>query len=98
MLLKLGVDISRLKPPIRKKLNLIEKIFNDCADCEAVITSTYEGSHSPSSLHYANLAIDLRLPPRNINTVVEELKRRLGKDYDIVKEPTHIHLEFDPKE
>jgi hypothetical protein len=97
MLIKLGVDISRLKPPIRKKLNTIEKIFNDCADCEAVISSTYEGNHSPSSLHYADLAIDFRLPPRNVNIVVEELKRRLGKDYDILREVNHIHIEFDPK-
>ena len=58
MLLKMGVDISRLERPIRRALNKIEKVFQKYGK-EPVITSTYEGNHSPGSLHYANSRPDL---------------------------------------
>ena len=96
MLLKFGVDISRLRPPIRKKLNLIENIVVQHSMKEAVVTSTYEGTHSPRSLHYANLAIDLRNPDK-IQSILSDLKSRLGKDFDVVGEHDHIHIEYDPK-
>ena len=96
MLLKLGVDISKLKRPMRKALNLIDRAFRDFGE-EAVITSTYEGDHMPSSLHYAHLAVDVRLPVGNVDAVVNALKLLLGKDYDIVVEKDHIHIEYDPK-
>lgn len=96
MLLKLGVDISRLLPPIRKKLNLISSVVLEVSQQEIVVTSTYEGTHSPSSMHYANLAIDIRLP-KNYNKVAEELKAALGKGYDVIVESNHIHIEYDPK-
>ncbi|RLC47034.1 MAG: hypothetical protein DRH57_04840 [Candidatus Cloacimonadota bacterium] len=96
MLLKLGVDISKLKRPMRRALNLIDQAFKDFGE-EAVITSTYEGDHMPSSLHYAHLAVDVRLPRGNVDAVVNALKLLLGKDYDIVVEKDHIHIEYDPK-
>lgn len=99
MLLKLGVDISRLERPIRRALNKIESIYQRIAMEEAVITSTYEGNHSPGSLHYANLAVDIRLPSdREIRGVIAiKLKEELGPDYDVVLEANHIHIEYDPK-
>lgn len=96
MLLKTGVNISRLLPPIRKKLNLISSIVLEVSQQEIVITSTYEGTHSPSSLHYANLAIDIRLA-KNYVKVAEELRAALGKGYVIIVESNHIHIEYDPK-
>jgi len=96
MLLKLGVDISRLKSPIRKRLNLIQKLVEIQTFTEVVITSTYEGTHSPRSLHYADLAIDIR-KPGTVNELVATLKSRLGSDYDVVDEHDHIHIEYDPK-
>lgn len=51
MLIKAGVDISRLKPCIRKKLTIIERIIDGIEKEELVITSTYEGNHLPSSAH-----------------------------------------------
>lgn len=100
MLLKLGVDISRLKPEIRKRLPIIETIWEQVTDREPVITSTYEGDHSVGSLHYANLAVDFR---KNVNgaflgTLLTRLRSQLGRDYDVVKEASHIHIEYDPKE
>jgi len=96
MLLKLGVDISRLKRPIRKALNKIEAVYREHGE-EAVITSTYEGNHMPSSLHYANLAVDIRLPTKDKEKIAKQLKERLGDKYDVILEHNHIHIEYDPK-
>jgi len=101
MLLKLGVDISRLKPPIRKELTLIENIFQRNGYGEAVITSTFEGNHSPGSLHYADLAVDFGRPQERptltLKDLLKDLKESLGPDYDVVLEGDHFHVEYDPK-
>lgn len=96
MLLKLGVDISRLADPMRQALNKIEAVFQKYG-LEPVITSTYEGTHSPSSFHYVNRAVDLRLPSQALrNQVVSDLKAALP-GFDVVLESNHIHVEHDPK-
>lgn len=96
MLIKAGVDISRLKPPIRKKLQKIANIMWNSESLELIITSTYEGTHSEGSLHYANLAIDIRQKPKS-EAAFQELKRYLGQEYDLVLHTDHIHIEYDPK-
>lgn len=96
MLLKLGVDISRLADPMRQALNKIEAVFQKHG-IEPVITSTYEGTHSPSSFHYVNRAVDLRLPPAAMREqIVSGLKSALP-GFDVVLESNHIHVEYDPK-
>ena len=96
MLLKLGVDISRLKRQIRDALPKIDSVLREETQNEAVLTSTYSGDHLPGSLHYANLAVDLRLPVKNLDLVLYKLSLRLGPDYDVVAESNHIHIEHDP--
>ena len=96
MLIKAGVDISRLRPEIRKKLNEIARRVWSIEKEELVITSTYEGSHSEGSLHYANLAVDIRRHKKG-QKVRAELRDKFGMDYDIVLLPDHIHIECDPK-
>lgn len=100
MLLKFGVDISRLHKSIRTRLNIIDNVVYRNTGGEAVVTSTYEGSHSPGSLHYQNRAIDIRskgIAVHDLNNILTELKMHLGeRDYDIIKESSHIHIEFDP--
>ena len=95
MLVKLGVDISRLKRETRRVLPIVEYIYWKYAKEEAVITSTYEGNHGPGSLHYANQAVDFRLSKIPIAT--EIFKKDLGAGFDIVLEKDHLHIEFDPK-
>ena len=97
MLIKFGVDISRLNREIRRMLPAIDNIYRQETDTEAVITSTYEGTHSTNSLHYCNDAIDLRLPRSNQSGVVDALEMQTGKGFDVVEEQTHIHIEYDPK-
>lgn len=96
MLIKAGVDISRLRPEIRKKLTGIAAICKQIAE-ELVITSTFEGNHSEGSLHYANLAIDIRRPEEGKAYIRVQLGDLLGPDYDIVFESDHVHIEYDPK-
>lgn len=97
MVVKLGVYIDRLGKPIRRILAQIDSLFLSITGEEGVITSTYEGSHSPSSLHYANLAIDFRLPKKRANDLISAIRSHLSQDYDIVLESDHIHIEYDPK-
>ena len=96
MLIKAGVDISRLRREIRKRLTAIENIYNDY-DNELIITSTFEGVHSASSLHYANLAIDFRLPDKSRDEIIAEIRDYLKHNYDVCVEADHIHVEYDPK-
>lgn len=96
MLIKAGVDISRLNREIRRALNIINDVFYE-NDREAVITSTFGGDHSAGSLHYADDAVDVRLPGIKTVKIVSELKQRLGKRFDVVLESNHIHVEYDPK-
>lgn len=93
MLLKAGVDISRLHRPVRRVLGTLERLYPDF-----IITSTYEGTHSPPSLHYAHDAIDVRPVTAAGKQVDPDVVRdALGPSFDVVPERTHIHIEYDPK-
>ncbi len=100
MKLKDGVDIRFLRQEIVRYLPNIEAIFNWHAshpDFEFVITAGCDGKHSDHSKHYVNLAIDCRiwhLTNEEIDYIVIDLQE-LNPDFDVVREPTHVHLEVD---
>jgi len=96
MLIKAGVDISRLNREIRRALPKIQRLLNEFKQ-ELIITSTYEGTHGEGSLHYGNDAMDIRVDHPNSMEIKEGVKEKLGKDYDVVYEGTHLHVEWDPK-
>ena len=96
MLIKAGVDISRLERMTRSSLVIAAGILGDYGE-ELVITSTYEGNHSAGSLHYANQAYDIRMPDKETTALSLELMTRLGSNFDVVIERDHIHIEYDPK-
>ena len=96
MLLKTGVDISRLERNTRRSLGTVDALFREIKE-EMVITSTYEGDHMPGSLHYAHQAYDVRLSVRNQANTFKHIKEGLGNDFDVVWEESHIHIEYDPK-
>lgn len=96
MLIKAGVDISRLERMTRSSLMIVADILGDYGE-ELVITSTYEGNHSAGSLHYANQAYDIRMPDKETTALSLELMTRLGSNFDVVIERDHIHIEYDPK-
>lgn len=98
MLIKAGVDISRLNRNIRKSLSRVENIIVLYGG-ELVITSAYEGNHMAGSLHYSNDAYDIRCNSDKVKALktVDDIKNALGSDYDVVYEGNHIHIEYDPK-
>ena len=95
MLLKAGVDISRLERNTRRGLGIAEAVFNEQAE-EIIVTSTYEGNHGGGSLHYADQAFDLRLVDHGQERMGVLLRDRLGIKFDVLVEGDHWHLEYDP--
>lgn len=109
--LKPGVKIDKLSPVMTPAIVTWERIAAE-HDFPAVITSGTEGTHSEGSFHYPEnapddrgRALDFRRPdrdqgfndPERARRVAEELAANLGPEYDVVLEPTHIHVEHDPE-
>lgn len=64
------------------------------------VTSLNDSKHMPKSLHYKGRAFDLRtrdLKGIATHEMALHLKAQLGKDFDVVAEKDHIHVEYDPK-
>jgi len=96
MLIKAGVDISRLNREIRRSLLAVDQFVRDFQE-ELTITSTFEGNHGAGSLHYSNDAYDFRRPLTVQGGTLKLLRGMIGDDYDIVWKADHIHIEYDPK-
>lgn len=96
ILIKAGVSIDRLKRPVRRILNKLVVIYASYG-YDLIVTSTYEGTHSPGSLHYSNEAIDVDDPPDHKEEITQKIKDSLGRDFDVILESDHIHIEHDPK-
>ena len=65
-----------------------------------VVTSGTDGQHGEKSKHYSAEALDFRVRHLKVDLhqpLVKLLKERLGKDFDVVYEGDHVHIEFDPK-
>jgi len=95
MLIKAGVDISRLERNTRRSLTVVASIFED-EGLPFVITSTYEGNHSAGSLHYANRAYDMASPAEKWRWLFDRVRDALSNDFDVVDELDHWHIEYDP--
>ena len=96
MLIKAGVDISRLERNTRRGLAVVARILT-LNDEELIITSTFDGNHGEGSLHYANQAFDIRLPKEHTNKIELQMDAALGEDFDLCREANHFHIEYDPK-
>lgn len=113
MIAKQGVKLETLRPEARRGLEIADTVLRCEYDLEGVVTSTNDGRHKRNSLHYKDLAFDLRLPSRLTKTpfnrdfdkmVHASLKQALGPDFDVILETHqlnkyqhHIHVEYDPK-
>ena len=67
---------------------------------EFVVTSCTEGRHSRGSRHYVGLAFDARtreMSAAEKTAFKKHMSKALGAEFDVVSEPTHLHIEFDPK-
>lgn len=96
LLIKAGVDISRLERNTRRGLQRTHDIYKK-HNLDLIITSTYEGNHSAGSLHYANRAFDISRPPTDKLLIYKEIKAALKSGFDVVRESDHYHIEYDPR-
>lgn len=101
MRVKPGVKFDGIQAPMLRALAVAEEIYADFKKT-LTVTSVRDGKHMRGSLHESGLAVDLRTVTAGIDGTMARammivLKARLGADYDVVVEPDHIHLEFDPK-
>lgn len=103
--LKHDVRAQWLQPEILLAVYVADQCYAQYA-YECVITSLNDGHHGGGSgrrsRHYDGWAVDLRvkhLPDHGVAAkIATEIRHRLGRDYDVLLHPDHIHIEFDPKE
>lgn len=97
---KKGVNINNLCKEIKYCLENIQKAIQklEGKDYIMTITSGNDGVHMKKSLHYENKAIDVR--SRDMKYPVGNclyIRKALGKNYDVILERDHIHIEYQPK-
>ena len=98
--LKYDVSSDGIEPEGAYIVMVAHRVWQRYLRRDLTVTSITDGEHSANSLHYQGRAIDLRnrnLEDHEQEVALRELRRHLGKDYDVVLEPTHIHVEYDPK-
>lgn len=97
--IKEGVRIQGLRPETVLACQIIEGAFRD-AGHPCTITAGIDGTHMAGSLHYVGCAVDIRtrdLQPSELETLKAELAKRLTKEFDVVLEGDHFHVEYQPK-
>lgn len=94
--LKNGVRVEGIAPEMAIAFIITSETYRLRKE-KLVITSITDGRHMVGSLHHVGKAIDIRLPANDKESLTGELARRLGKDFDVVLETDHIHIEYDPK-
>ena len=97
---KKGVKIFGIRPEIQEALRVAESVYaHHGLDC--VCTSVTEGKHSKGSRHYLGQAVDIRTKhvqgTDTLKVIVQTIRRNLTDEYDVVLEPTHLHIELDVK-
>lgn len=99
-MIKAGVDLRGLVPQMAVAYAIAQEIYRDRGQ-RCTITAGADGRHGPNSLHSRDglcRAIDLRTRVlEDPSAVADELRAALGSQFDVVLEPDHIHVEFDPK-
>lgn len=63
------------------------------------ITSGEDGQHMEGSKHYSDNALDFRTNDMTITQVeqwADEMRKRLGLEYQVIVERDHLHVEWDP--
>lgn len=99
MQIKPGVNLEGICPEMVLAAIILSHVYNKFGyDC--TITSANDSEHMGQSLHYKGRALDFRtrdVAAGAVEKIVETAKSWLGKQYDVVLEKDHIHVEFDPK-
>ena len=97
--IKPGVKMNGVRPEIVMAANIAHWVYRDHG-YDLTITEFTGGQHSKGSLHYVGAAMDLRtriIPDDAIKQkIADRLQACLGEQFDVVLEPTHIHVEYQP--
>ena len=91
-----GCDMSRLRMGIRRGMWYLELQYA-IEDEVFTLFHTFDGIHMEGSLHFKNRAIDFAPPEHGREGTLKRCKEALGRDYDLLDEVNHWHLEYDPK-
>jgi len=102
MIIDAAKGIDNLHPMISGVLVIADYVIQQRLNVEPHLTFGNSGAHSAGSLHYKNRAVDIDWPPWNerpqdIDVIAAKLRLYLGRDFDVVAENTHLHIEHDPK-
>ena len=104
ILIKPGVIFKQLRPEIYGLFSILDRTWANYGQ-QCVITSANDGRHKTGSLHYHDLALDVRTKnlgsDSNKKAAALLLAHELGGNYDVILESLgevneHIHIEFDP--
>lgn len=98
--LKPGVNVQGLRPEILLAMIIARDVYVKEGLEACCITSVCDGKHSPTSLHYAGQAFDIRIwdiAPDALGNLVLAIRAALTTDYDVVLEKDHIHVEYQPR-
>jgi len=95
LIMKEGVSIGGIRTECLFGILIVLKCFEDFGQT-MVITSVTDGKHGSLSYHPAGLAFDIRLPPdRFKEEIPQRIRERLGPEFDVIVEETHIHVEYE---
>lgn len=98
--LKEGVKLHGLTPEMNLGIQIVHGAYLTLGYI-CVVTSVSDGEHMKGSLHYKGCAADFRIKQLSKNALARLpglCRARLGDDFDVVLEQTHLHVEWDPKE
>lgn len=96
---KEGVNLTGLQPEALFGVDRCLDVFH-ARGLPLTITSARDGRHGKHSHHFKGLAWDIRIweIEDEVAQVCNELREALGPDYQVIQEPDHIHVEYDPVE
>ena len=95
MRFKEGVIWENMHPQVINNMAGVEAVHQKMG-VEAIVTSGRDGKHKTGSLHYEGKAFDLRTY-HVIEKLAANLRLYLGKEWDVIVEKDHIHIELDEK-
>jgi len=91
-----GTTGEGLSDAMRNIEATVDRVFNEVAGRDAIVTYTTNGQHSPNSAHYSGNAIDVRtrdLTVEQTRQVTNRLQQELGAGYRVIMEADHIHIQ-----
>ena len=98
--IKLSVSLLGIKPEMVIGYIVVQSVYAKFGlDC--VVTSVTDGQHKVvNSLHYTGNAMDFRTTELSMSydwdSVRAKVKQCLGKDFDVILEKDHLHVEYQP--